>query len=106
MSKLFDKEPRAATEEDCKRSWTGSPDGLRFRCKLCGYRFSPGSFYRLVYANGVDSPTRTGNFLVCVACNTDDETLLKRMAKVEEEGYRRFFWMVEDDYTLKRWTND
>lgn len=104
--RLFTQELQTTDEKTVARNWSGSPNGLRFRCKVCGHRFKVGDRYRFVYANGVGSPTKTGNFAVCEACNDTDEVLLDRMAEIEEEGYRRFWWLVEDDRQLMRWTEE
>ena len=103
-----DGKQRNATEDDCfKVRWSGSPPGLRFRCKLCGYRFTPGDLRRWIMANGRGSPVRTGNFFVCCACDDSykhsNELLLKRMAELEEEAFTRFWWLVEDDRQLAMW---
>ena len=101
--------PRVATEKDCVANWSGSRNGLRFRCKLCGYRFKPGDRWRFIWANIPDSPTRTGNFTVCRPCDdkfeAKNELILQEMAKLEEEAYTRFWWLVEDDNQLRRWTD-
>ena len=106
MSRIFTKELKTATEEVCSRPWSGSKNGLRFRCHLCGHKFTPGDKYRFVYSNFEGSPTRTGNFCVCEACNDDDDVLRAKRAEAEDEGFRRFWWLVHDDNYLARWTDE
>jgi hypothetical protein len=84
-----DGKPREVTAEDLKLKWSGSTEN--FRCRLCGHRFKVGDVFRWVFANFAESPSRHGNFLVCVSCDGTD--VLKRAAAQEEEARTRFWWL-------------
>lgn len=87
MSLLTGK-PTVATAEHLKLKWSGSTDN--FRCGLCGYRFKVGNVWRFVFANFEASPSKAGNFLVCVSCDGSD--VLERAAAQEAEYHHERFW--------------
>ena len=89
MGTFTDQKPRIATEEDCKRPWSGRPNGEGFRCYLCGHRFKPGDQWRWVYANG-QSPAY-GNFLVCKKCDGDD--VLDRWQEQNAALNDKYWWL-------------
>ena len=99
---------RQVTEKDLKVRWSGSPAALRFRCKMCGHKFVLGDQWRFVWANVENSPTRTGNFMVCWKCGgeKDDFRLRLEMSRIEKEGFYRFWWLVDDDRNLANWTDE
>jgi len=92
MSKFTDQKPRVATVDDCRARWGGVPNGKRFRCYLCGYKFKPGDTWRWVYGNG-QSPAY-GNFIVCESC--DGEDVLERWAAANKELLQRFWWALDE----------
>lgn len=59
-----------ATEDDLCRSWNGIPDGGDFYCKLCGYKFAKGDYYRWIYSNS--TPGAPCNFFTCKKCDGPD----------------------------------
>jgi len=87
---------RPATAQDTQARWGGGNPGERFRCGLCGHKFVAGNLWRAVHANGMGSPSRFGNFLICEAChnahNGEDAALLRARAALEDEAERRFWW--------------
>jgi hypothetical protein len=91
---LFDGKLRPATIEECNLNWCGAAPGARFLCRLCGYKFQPGDLWRLVYANGKESPSRYGNFMTCSKCDGPD--ILERAAKQEKE-YKNLKRLFGDD---------
>lgn len=86
-----DQKPRVATEKECKASWGGSPNGERFRCYLCGYRFTPGDIFRWVMATKI----LLCNVLVCEVCDGHD--VLDKWKKMHEEAKEKFWWFTEDN---------
>ena len=91
------QEARIATEKDCKASWSGQPNGRRFRCGLCGYKFKPGDYYRWQYTN--DMPGAWGNPLVCKACDKGPEGVRKAWKKLHNEYKQdKFWWFRGSDY--------
>lgn len=54
---------KIATEETCRGPWLGEPNGVHFRCALCGHKFVPGDEYIAVYTN--DLLVGGGNPLMC-----------------------------------------
>lgn len=83
-----DQKPHIATEKDCNKHWGGKPDGRRFRCFLCGYKFVPGDVYRWVYSSKYLNP------LVCTKC--DGEDVLERWHAMCEEVKTRFWWLLDE----------
>lgn len=61
-----DQKPQIATEADLKAPWSGGAHGKHFRCKLCGYRFQVGDYWRWVSIKGHI------NLMVCQKCDTPD----------------------------------
>ena len=91
MASFTDQKQRIATKEDCESVlWSGAPNGERFRCALCGHKFSPGDKWRWVYMN--DLPKSYGNIMVCDNCdhgNVRD----KWVEKCEQwEKFKIEFW--------------
>jgi len=64
------------TANDLTRPWGGHRDGSRFRCALCGHRFTEGDTARWVFTNG--TPGAGGNPFVCSDCDgTNEEVIAK-----------------------------
>lgn len=95
MGSFTDGKPRIATDEDVRGAWCGRRDGAHFRCRLCGYKFRSGDYWRFVYANGSNSPSKFGNFLVCKECDGHD--VLLRAEAQENEARTRFWWLLDRD---------
>ena len=86
------QKPRIATQEDLEAPWSGGKPGEFFRCKLCGYKFQLGDYWRWVFVKGYT------NILVCEPCDiypevkwiqtyTDWENLKK---------YSRFWYFISN----------
>ena len=71
---LFDGERHVADKEIINLPWSGNKKN--FRCYFCGYKFSIGDGFRMIYTN--DIPGSQGNPLVCDDCFTDKEDTRKR----------------------------
>lgn len=95
-ARWLNQEPQVATEEDCKGKWSGLPDGEGFRCKMCGYRFKVGDYWRWVSGEG-----KTINFIVCKDC--DGEDVKERFVEHVEKGKREFWWMIPDCTRCERY---
>jgi hypothetical protein len=85
-----DQKPRVVTEKDLKASWGGYADGMRFRCYLCGHKFTIGDIWRWIYA-GKNGYT---NFMVCESC--DHENVIDDWIKANEELKQKYWWFVQD----------
>ncbi len=81
-----DQKQRVATSKDVQLPWGGAPNGKRFRCYLCGHRFSVGEKWRWVFG----APVKTVNFFVCDSCDGDD--VLDRWRKIYDEAYKVYWW--------------
>ena len=80
-----DGKPWIATEEDCKKPWSGGKNGKYFTCGICGYKFKPGDTVRWQFTN--DVPGASGNPLVCTNCDgTKEEIAEKRRYILSEFG--------------------
>lgn len=90
-----DGRPMVVTERDLTLPWAGGKNGSRFRCRLCGFKFRVGDTARFVFANFSDSPSKQGNFFVCVACDGSD--VLERAAAQEQEAKVRFWWLRSEE---------
>lgn len=77
-----DQKQRVATEEDVKSPWSGVPNGGRFYCYLCGYRFKVNDKWRWVYGGSL----ALCNLLICEECDGPD-VLDKWKKWWEEWGY-------------------
>lgn len=82
------QKPRIATRKDLKATWGGCPNGERFRCYLCGYKFKIGDYWRWVYSQ------RYLNFLVCKKC--DHSEVNKTWNDRNLELRNKFWWYVQD----------
>ena len=103
-----DQQPRIATEEDCKASWSGHKNGAHFRCYLCGHKFQVGDQWRWINANSrsfvspKDGKTYgLPNLLVCDSCDDaegpqDNDRILNEWVDAHIELNERFWWAVED----------
>jgi hypothetical protein len=69
--------PRIATAKTCALRWSGKPDGINFRCAMCGYKFKEGDVYQSLFTNDLDPPY-TGNPLVCDVCRSEESSLVDR----------------------------
>lgn len=87
-SKFTTGKPFVATAEDCNGNWACKPNGERFRCGLCGYRFKPGDVVRWQYTNNI--PGAGGNPLVCEKCDGPD--VVKRWKALCDEWNSDKFW--------------
>ncbi len=90
-----DQNPWVATEEDCKRPWSGGKNGLRFRCFLCGHRFKPGDRVRWQYTN--DIPGASGNPMVCESCDGTKEEIVLKVKLMYAEAKGRMWWFMDRD---------
>lgn len=81
-----DQKPFIATEEDINLNWGARPNGERFICGFCGYKFKVGDTVRWVFTN--DTPGAGGNPFVCQSCdNPSREILLNKRKKMFENYY-------------------
>ena len=92
------QKPRIATEADCKAKWSFGKPGEKFRCHICGHKFSVGDTWRWQSAYGRTievNGKKYGllNFLVCSSC--DSPGILDVWEKMNQELYQRFWWAVE-----------
>lgn len=85
---FMDEKPRLATLEDTKASWNGAPDGKRFRCYLCGYKFKVGDTWRWVRGQGYF------NFMTCWHCDGPD--VHARWVAMNREAKERFWWFFDE----------
>ena len=85
------QKPFMVTTSDVAARWSGVPDGLAFRCGLCGYRFAIGDTARWVYAGG----TEFLSFFVCSSCEADPPDALTKWKIANEEARQRFWWLFE-----------
>lgn len=98
MMGFTDQKRWVATEEDCKRSWSGAENGANFRCYLCGHKFLAGDGCRWVYSSArgfVDSDDKRWgviNFMTCDTC--DGEDVLDRWIQRNEEFNSARFWAL------------
>lgn len=83
-----DQKPHITTEKDCKGPWGGEPNGKRFRCSLCGYKFKPGDQYRWVCM----SESGVINFKTCKQCDGPD--VKDRWRARVAEFYSDKFWAL------------
>lgn len=81
-------------DSDLKLKWGGSTNGERFRCGICGLRFTAGSVVRWIFDNDRYS-SGYGNFFACAQCDGPD-VRDKRRAMVEELKAMkdRFWWAL------------
>ena len=86
--RFTNQQSRPATKADCRAAWGGEPNGKRFRCKMCGYRFVPGDVWRWVYGGKVGMQ----NLLVCERCDGPD--ILDRWVSANKELEERFWWAL------------
>ena len=85
-----DQESRIATQEDLDIPWE-SHRHRYFRCKLCGYTFKVGDYWRWVYMSPLP------NILVCEICDQGDlEAKWKRAHDWWEElkGESSVWWFI------------
>lgn len=87
-----DGKPLLATEEHLKAPWSGKRDGSMFRCRMCGYKFQLGDYWRFVYTN--DIPGAGGNPLVCERCDGGD--VCARWVQMCEEARTKFWWFTQE----------
>lgn len=104
-----DQKPHIATEKDETASWSGAPEGKRFRCYLCGHKFKVGDQFRFIF--GYDPKTKHGdfivegkersttNFLVCEKCDTGDnyEMREKWIQRNKEYYSDNKFWAFREE---------
>ena len=85
-----DQKPRLATEADLRASWSGGENGKYFRCRLCGYHFQLGDYWRWVYMGSVGLQ----NTIVCQKCDTPDvkEKWIKANKEWEQMSETSPFW--------------
>lgn len=88
-----DQKARTATEEDLKAPWSGGINGRYFRCKLCGYHFQLGDYWRWVFM-GKEHYT---NIIVCESCDTSD--VKEKWIKANKDWERMkeaspFWWFI------------
>lgn len=86
-----DQKPRIATQEDLDAPWEGIRNRY-FRCKLCGYTFKVGDYWRWVHM------PHLSNILVCKSC--DGENVKEKWAEAHHcwEGMRQtgsFWWFID-----------
>lgn len=83
-----DGTPQTVTEKHLRLPWSGDPKN--FRCTLCGHAFKVGDIFRFFRGYLYNRP----NFLVCVACDNEDEIIATRYdeAKKEYEQTAGKFW--------------
>ena len=97
-----DQKRREATEDDCKAPWGGFRDGSRFRCYLCGHKFTVGDGFRWVYSAGMKYERDDGktvgviNFMTCDTCDGDDvsERWLARNKEFSAD-MRNKYWALD-----------
>lgn len=90
-----DQQPRIATEADCSGEWDGSPNGLRFRCTVCGYRFRVGDVWRWHYSAGLHiGKMGLPNSLLCGGCDGPDVNI--RIVEHWREAITRFWHLFSD----------
>jgi hypothetical protein len=59
----------------------------KLRCRLCDHLFIEGETVRFIFANFKDSPSKYGNFFVCIRCDTgDDKSVLEKAAEQERNA--------------------
>jgi len=85
-----DRKPFVVTEEQTHLAWSGKPDGARFRCGCCGYKFRAGNIARWEFTN--DTPGACGNPFVCQQCDGPKEKIVARLRELEELK-NRFGWV-------------
>lgn len=86
-----DQEPRTATEADLNAPWSGGKRGEYFRCKLCGYRFQLGDYWRWIFIKGYT------NIIVCQKCDTPG--VIEKWINVNKEWKHMkeespFWWFI------------
>jgi hypothetical protein len=84
-----DQKPRLATEHDLNAKWSGDEPGKRFRCGLCGYKFTLGDTWRWVYAGKIG----LSNFIVCDKCDSTD--ILDKWNNHYNEAKQRFWYFID-----------
>lgn len=91
-SKSFtDGKCRIATESDLKARWACGKPGERFRCYICGHKFTVGDQWRFVYAGDV----KCLNAIVCANCDGPD--VKNRWAAICWEFYHApRFWALKE----------
>lgn len=76
-----DQKPRVVTKGDLTAPWSGHNDGSHFFCRLCGHLFKEGDMWRWICAGKV----HLRNLMVCSNCDGEDEDVLRRWVKLNEE---------------------
>ena len=87
MMSFTDQKVRVATEKHVTAKWGGAPNGERFRCYLCGHKFTVGDEWRWVFTK------KYGNLMVCKKCDGSD--VLDRWYAANEELETRFWWALD-----------
>lgn len=82
------QEPQIVTESALKARWGGYDPGVYFRCKLCGYKFKLGDYWRWI------SGSRSGiiNFIVCEGCDVGGNDKLGNRVKEREKEFEERYW--------------
>lgn len=94
MSNWTSGEPQVATEADLKAGWGGIPNGVRFRCYLCGCKFKLGDGWRWVWSKNATYTVNgkefgVSNFMTCAAC--DGEDVLERWVQMNIDAHTKFW---------------
>lgn len=87
--------PWTATAEDCQRPWSGGIKGSRFRCYLCGHKFTPGDRVRWQYTN--DVPGAGGNPFVCHDCDGTKDEIVAKWKAMYRDAHNRMWWFREEE---------
>lgn len=90
MTGFTDQKPRIATQEDLDAPWSGYRRKY-FRCRLCGYNFKVGDYWRWVHM------THLPNIVVCRDCDHGDlEATWKEVHERWEELKKMgsFWWFI------------
>jgi len=82
------QEPQIVTEGILKAHWCGYPPGVYFRCKLCGYKFKLGDYWRWIYGGR----SQIVNFIVCKSCDIGDDHELCEKMKEREKKFEELYW--------------